>query len=94
MGISQLLKINYLKNESLALPKYANHQKKSNRYYTRGDHWAGDTSLVGAGVGSNPTRNQIFLITFDLVLDLDELDSSSIHSLKFYILIYKLESLS
>ena len=40
---------------------------------------AGDTSLVGAGVGSNPTRNQIFLITFDLALDLAELDSSSIH---------------
>ena len=27
--------------------------------------WSGDTSLVGAGVSSNPTRNQIFLITFD-----------------------------
>ena len=38
-----------------------------------------DASLVGAGVGSNPTRNQIFLITFDLALDLGELDSSSIH---------------
>ena len=37
-----------------------------------------DTSLVGAGVGSNPTRNQIFLITFDLLLDLGELGSSSI----------------
>ena len=24
------------------------------------NHWAGDMSLVGAGVGSNPTRNQIF----------------------------------
>ena len=46
---------------------------------TRRNHWAGDTSLVGAGVGSNPTRNQIFLITFDLALDLGELDSSSIH---------------
>ena len=33
---------------------------------TRRNHWAGDTSLVGAGVGSNPTRNQIFLITSDL----------------------------
>ena len=33
---------------------------------TRRDHWAGDTLLVGAGVGSNPTRNQIFLITCDL----------------------------
>ena len=33
---------------------------------TRRDHWAGDTSLVGAGVGSNPTRNQIFLIPFNL----------------------------
>ena len=33
---------------------------------TRRSHWAGNTSLVGAGVGSNPTRNQIFLITFDL----------------------------
>ena len=46
---------------------------------TRRNHWAGDASLVGAGVGSNPTRNQIFLITFDLALDLGELDSSSIH---------------
>ena len=42
-------------------------------------HPTGDTSLVGAGVGSNPTRNQIFLITFDLALDLGELDSSFIH---------------
>ena len=46
---------------------------------TRRNHWAGDTSLVGAGVGSNPIRNQIFLITFDLDLDLGELDSNSIH---------------
>ena len=46
---------------------------------TRRIHWAGDTTLVGAGVGSNPTRNQIFLITFDLALDLGELESSSIH---------------
>ena len=46
---------------------------------TRSTHWAGDSSLVGAGVGSNPTRNHIFLITFDLALDLGELDSSSIH---------------
>ena len=46
---------------------------------TRRNHWAGDTSLVGAGVGLNPTRNQIFLITFDLALDLGELSSSSIH---------------
>ena len=37
------------------------------------------THQVVASVGSNPTRNQIFLITFDLVLDLGELDSSSIH---------------
>ena len=48
---------------------------------TRRNHWAGDrpTSLVGEGVGSNPTRNQICLITFDLALNLGELDSSSIH---------------
>ena len=39
---------------------------------TRRNHWAGDTSLVGAGVGSNPSRNQIFLITFDLALDLEQ----------------------
>ena len=51
---------------------------------TRRNHWAGDTSLVGAGVGSNPTRNQVFLIAFDLALDLGESDSSSIHQLKFY----------
>ena len=50
---------------------------------SRRNHWAGDTSLVGTGVGSNPTRNQIFLITFDLALDLGESDSSSIHLLKF-----------
>ena len=47
------------------------------------NRWAGDTSLVGAGVGSNPTRNEIFLITFDLAVDLGESDSSSIHWLKF-----------
>ena len=29
---------------------------------TRLNHWAGDTSLVGVGVSSNPT--QIFVITF------------------------------
>ena len=46
---------------------------------TRRNHWAGNTSLVGAGVGSNPTRNLIFLITFGLALDLGELDSSSFH---------------
>ena len=28
--------------------------------------WAGDTSLVGEDVDSNFTRNQIFLIKFDL----------------------------
>ena len=28
-------------------------------------HWTGDTSPVGAGVGSNPTRNHIFQITFE-----------------------------
>ena len=33
---------------------------------TRRNHWAGDVSLVGTGVGSNPTRNQIFMITFNL----------------------------
>ena len=33
---------------------------------TRRNHWAGDVSLVGAGVGSKPTRNQVFLITFNL----------------------------
>ena len=32
----------------------------------RRNHWTGDASLIGAGVGSNPTRNQIFLITFNL----------------------------
>ena len=56
---------------------------QSSYYRLRGlvirHYWAGDTSLVDAGVGSNPTRNQIFLITFDLALDLGELDSSSIH---------------
>ena len=46
---------------------------------TRRNQLAGDTSLVGVGVGSNPTRNHIFLIMFDLALDLGELDSSSIH---------------
>ena len=45
---------------------------------TRRIHWAGNTSLVGAGVSSNPTRNQIFLITFDLTLDLGELYNSKI----------------
>ena len=30
------------------------------------NRWAGDTSLVGVGEGLNPTRNQIFLSTFDL----------------------------
>ena len=25
---------------------------------TRRNHWAGDTSLVSAGAGLNPTRNQ------------------------------------
>ena len=54
---------------------------------TRHNHWAGDMSLVGAGVGLNPTRNQIFLITFDLALHLGESDLSSIHlKLKFYML--------
>ena len=46
---------------------------------THCDHWVGNTSLVRAGVGSNPTRNQLFLITFDLAKDLGLLDSSSIH---------------
>ena len=46
---------------------------------TRRNHWAGDTSLVGAGVCSNPTRNQIFLIMFNLALDHGEIDSSSIY---------------
>ena len=46
---------------------------------TRRTHRAGDSSLVGAGVGSNPTRDQIFLIASDLALNLGELDSSSIH---------------
>ena len=47
---------------------------------TRRSHcWAGDTSLVGADVGSNPTRNHILVITFDLAQDLSRLDSSSIH---------------
>ena len=34
---------------------------------TRRHYWAGDTSLVGAGVGLNLSRNlfQNFLITFD-----------------------------
>ena len=42
-------------------------------------HWSIRTSLVGAGVGSNPTRNQIFLITFNLAQDLGRVDSSLIH---------------
>ena len=58
---------------------------------TRCNHWAGDTSVVYAGMGSNLTCNQIFLITFDMAYDLGGLDSN--HLLKF-ILIYKLESLS
>ena len=29
---------------------------------TSRNHWAGGALLVGAGAGSNPTRNQIFLI--------------------------------
>ena len=33
---------------------------------TRRNRWAGDTSLVGAGVGSNPTRNKIFRTHLDL----------------------------
>ena len=37
---------------------------------TRRNHWTGDTSLVGAVVGLNPTRNQIILIAFDLAQDL------------------------
>ena len=43
------------------------------------NHWDGDTSLVGGGVGSNPSRYKIFLIIIDLVEDLGGLDSSSIH---------------
>ena len=46
---------------------------------TRCNHWAGDTSLVNAGVGWNPTCYQIFLIIFDLALDLEESELSSIH---------------
>ena len=38
------------------------------------NHWAGDTSLVEAGVGSNPT----------LAKDLSGLDSNLIHELKFF----------
>ena len=34
---------------------------------------------VNGNTSSNPTRNEIFLITFDLALDLGESDSSSIH---------------
>ena len=33
---------------------------------THRGHWVGDASLVGVGVGSNPTRNQIFPIKVDL----------------------------
>ena len=32
----------------------------------RHNHWAGDTSLASAGVGSNLTRYHVFLITFQL----------------------------
>ena len=46
---------------------------------TRRNHWDGDTSLVGAGVDSNPTRNHIFVITFGLAQDIGGLDSSSMH---------------
>ena len=45
----------------------------------RRNRWAGDTSLVGAGVGSNPTRNQIFLIKCDLAYDLSGFDSGSMY---------------
>ena len=60
---------------------------------TRRNHWAGDTSLVRVAVGSNPTRNQI-LVAFDLASNLGGLDSSSTHSLEFFILICELELLS
>ena len=50
-------------------------------------------SLVGAGVGLNLTCNKIFLITLDLASDLGGLDSCFIQKLKFFVLIYKLESL-
>ena len=33
---------------------------------TRRNHWAGHTSVDGAGVGLIYTRTQIFLITYDL----------------------------
>ena len=38
-----------------------------------------NNKLIGAGVGSNPARDQIFRIAFDLGKDLGRLDSSSIH---------------
>ena len=44
---------------------------------TRRNDWADDTSLVGAGLSSNPPRNEIFLILFDSAYDLSGLDSSS-----------------
>ena len=40
--------------------------------------------MVSAGVGSNPIRYQIFLITFDLAIELGGLDLSSIQLLKFF----------
>ena len=42
-------------------------------------HWVANATLMGAGVGSNPIRNQNFLIKFDLAQDLGGLDSSLIH---------------
>ena len=45
------------------------------------NHRADDTSLVGADVVSHLTRNQIFLIMFDLAKDPCGLDSSSIPKL-------------
>ena len=41
---------------------------------TRRNHWAGDASLLGVDVSLKATRNQIFLMTFDLAEDLGGLD--------------------
>ena len=38
------------------------------------NHWDGDTPLIGAGVGSILTRDQIFLITSNLAQDVGGLD--------------------
>ena len=57
----------YTKNSAAPASDYEGRVVKAETpVITYPNQWAGDTSLVGAGVGSNSTRNQIFLITFSL----------------------------